>query len=170
MKDRLEEIKRVIEKEVGYRIDTRSKEREITYGRAVFCKIARECSTVDRPIPLRVIGTFVDRDHASVLHNIRTVFPFAIQDKKYENLYQTLKTLYVFKFEEGQEPTVEQTLQQRLVSLEKENQRLKEKIATISQGTDKFNELYEQLSFDELNEVYDKMSIMVRAIKNRVYI
>ena len=77
MKDRLTTLKRIIEKEVGFRIDTKNRKRQVTYARAVFCKIARDLNGSDRSITLRSIGDLIDRDHVSVLHNIKVIFPFS---------------------------------------------------------------------------------------------
>lgn len=169
MKDKLKEVKTIIEREVGGKLSTPNRKRELTYARAVFCKIGRELSSNRRPIALSTIGGHINRDHSSVIHNIKVVFPFAMQEERFKALYETLQTLFVFTEEEGF-TNEEVTLRERLKRLEEENQVLKLKLRLIDKGNNRFNDLFQTLDYDELDEVYEKMSIMVRAIKNRVYI
>ena len=169
MKDRLRSLRAIIEKEVGFRIDTKDKKRRVTYARAVFCKIARELNDSDRAIALETIGDIINRDHASVLYNIKVIFPFSQEEKEYRILYEAVRTIFIFNenrtnFDERKE------VAERVIQLEKENQALKYRLLLVAREGSRFDKMTEGLDSEELDEIYEKLDIMVRAIKNRVYI
>ena len=171
MKDRLRSLKNAIEKEFGHPIDTPLRKRHFTYARAVYCKVAREMS--NGAITHEQIGKLINRDHATVMHNIKVVFPFAIREKWFKDLYDALVLLYKEDEKESLENLkkidTQTILRDRVVRLIRQNKDLKEKIAVVEKGEGMFTDLYRELSYEELQEVYDKMKIMVKAIKSRVY-
>lgn len=169
MKSRLISIKKIVENEVGHRIDTKNRCRSYTYARAIYCQIAREMGG-ERPISLKEIGEVINRDHASVLHNLKIVFPFAMKETSFRFLYLSLKAVFVDN-QEGEE-TFDQieSLRQRVLMLEKHNSSLRQKLDLIKFGKSKFDSLVDELAKEEIDEVYEKMSIFVRAIKSRVYL
>jgi hypothetical protein len=170
MSDKLKQLKKEIEKQIKQKIDTPDRDRHLTYARAVFCKVARSMKDERGfPIPFRVIGEHLNRDHATVMHSIKVVFPFAVKEDEFKYMYKALKTSYVFDDNDIEEEEYSK-VSERIKNLIEDNRRLKSKIDVISKGMDDFIPLFEDLSFDELKEVYDKMSIMVKAIKSRVYL
>lgn len=168
MKNRLESLRRIIEKETGHRIDIRRGKTDVTFARAVFCKIAREMREGDRPISYSSIGEVINKDHATVMHNVKVVFPFAIKEPEYNRLYLTLRAMFV---EEGSQEDFDAmaTISENMIRLTKENEALKYKLHLVSSQGDRWNAMTEGLSKDEMDELYDKLSIMVRAIRGRVY-
>ena len=54
--------------------------------------------------------------------------------------------------------------------MEKENASLSHKLHLLRYESRRFEKLVDGLSKDELDEVFDKMSIFVRSIKSRVYL
>lgn len=169
MKNKLVSIKRIIEREIGERIDTRNRRRDLTYARAVYCQIGR-----DLGLSLAAIGETLNRDHATVLHALRVIYPFAMEQGYYIRLYQTLSAIVEKdkksknKIEQGKFDAMK-NLAIKVEELEKENVALKYKLQLVQDGSDPFNKLVSDLSKDELDEVYEKLDIMVRAIKSRVY-
>lgn len=172
MKDRLRSLKKAIEKEFGDRIDTRLRKRHYTYARAVYCMVAREMS--NGAITYEEIGKSINRDHATVMHNIKVVFPFAVREKSFKDLYDALSLMYHPEEESplgAMKPSdTDGILRKRVVRLIRQNRELKNQISMLEQGKDMFDDLYKELKYDELLEVYDKMSIMVKMIKSRVYV
>lgn len=171
MKDRLRSLKSAIEKEFGHPIDTPLRKRHFTYARAIYCKVAREMS--NGAITHEQIGSLINRDHATVMHNVKVVFPFAIREKWFKDLYDALSLIYQPEQENPLEMLKssdnEGQLRIRVIKLIRQNKELKQKLKIVEEGRDMFDPLFEGLSYDELNEVYDKMKIMVKAIKSRVY-
>lgn len=168
MKNKLISIKRIVEKETGLRIDTKDRRRETTYARAVYCKVAREVKDDKRRTSFRLVGEVINRDHASVMHNINVIFPFAVKEKMYEVLYRTLREMFVL---DDQSTSYEEAVEvsERIIKLEKENDALRYKLQLISKEGDRFGTLTSGLSQEELDEIYDKINIMVKSIKTRVY-
>lgn len=160
MKDRLKQLKKQIEVAVEDRIDTPCRKRHLTYARAVFCKIARE----SMGMTLSDVGKAINRDHATVMHNIKVVFPFAMKETRFQDIYDALKDEYkpkqVVKKDSGQDTI-------SLISkLRSENTYMKRML----NNRDRFGNLFDNLRVDEVDEVYNKLEIFVKAaVKNRVY-
>ena len=168
MKRKLRGIKNLIEKELGARIDTPSRKRELTYGRAIFCKVARECKTGLRPISLKDIGEAINRDHASVLHNLNTVFNYAVQEHDFMELYETLHHMFVQQ--EEQEEVDPNSIFDRITFLENCVSELETKLAKSEMKNGRFASVTKNLSEQELEEIYELVDLRTRAIKSRVYI
>ena len=169
MKSRLISVKKIIEKEVGHRIDGKDRYRSHTYARSIFCKIAREMNG-ERSYSLAEIGQIINRDHASVLHNLNVIFPFAIQESAFNTLYLTMKALFVDNDSDVENFDEVKTLADRVLMLEKENAALSHKLDLLKYGNNEFEKMTQGLSKEEMEEVYEKMNIFVKAIKNRVYL
>lgn len=169
MKSRLTSIRRIIEKEVGHRIDTKNRTRSYTYARAVYCQIAREISG-PRSYSLCEIGQEINRDHSSVLHNLNIIFPFAIKEASFKRLYLTLKAIFVDQDRDLDDFDEVKTLGERVIALEKDNALLRQKLDMLKYGSGGFEKLVDGLSEEEYKEVYEKMQIFVKAIKSRVYL
>jgi hypothetical protein len=167
MKSRLVSIKRIIENEIGERIDTKNRRRDLTYARAVFCRTGR-----DMGLSLATIGEAINRDHATVLHTLNNVYPFVEKEVYYKRLYEVLKVV----IDEGaQSEEVDgkfdstKEFADMVDALQKDNDALRYKLLLLKEKGDIFNELLEGLRPEEIDEVYNKLSIFVKAIKTRVY-
>lgn len=160
MKDKLKQLKKQIEVAVEQKIDTPCRKRHLTYARAVFCKIARE----SMGMTLSDVGKAINRDHATVMHNIKVVFPFAVKETRFQDIYDALKDEYkpkkIVKKDSGQDTI-------NLISkLRSENTYMKRML----NNRDRFGNLFDSLRVDEVDEVYNKLEIFVKAaLKNRVY-
>jgi len=168
MKSRLVSIKRIIENEIGERIDTKNRRRDLTYARAVFCRTGR-----DMGLSLSAIGQVINRDHATVLHNLRVVYPFAEREIYYKRLYEVLRAVVdegsqTEEVEEKFDSTKE--LAEMVETLQKDNDALRYKLRLLKDNESNFNSLLQGLREEEIDEVYNKLDIFVKAIKSRVYL
>jgi hypothetical protein len=162
MKDKLRQLKKQIEVAVEQKIDTPCRKRHLTYARAVFCKIARE----SMGMTLSDVGKILNRDHATVMHSIKVVFPFAMKETRFQDIYDALKDEYRPKQLAKKKHDSGQDTINLISKLRSENASLKKKVNT----RDRFNNLFDNLRDDEFDEVYNKLNIFVKsAIKNRVY-
>jgi len=84
MKSKLEMLVGLIENETGFDIKKRDRKREVTYARALYCKLAREIIEDGERYSYSKIGRFIKRDHASVMHNSNVIFPFAMKEDDYK--------------------------------------------------------------------------------------
>jgi len=161
MKDRLKELRKQIEMAIQEPINTPNRKRHLTYARAVYFKIGRE----QLGYTYDYLGSTLNRDHATAMHSINVVFPFAMQEERFRTLYDVLKAEYKEEVESPLESTSD-SLKDKLGlinSLRQENKELRYK-------AEKFGSLFDNLSFDEYDEVYEKLELFVKvAIKNRVY-
>jgi Ser-tRNA(Ala) deacylase AlaX len=171
MNARLKQLKKEVEKRVGHRIDTPMQKRHYTYARAVYCTVAREMS--NNTITHREIGESMKRDHTTVLHNLNVIFPFAMREATFKELYNDLSMMFqpeqespLYELKQREE---EEVLRDRIYKLIQQNKDLKTQLRLIRFGDDLFSPLYEGLSEEEMQEIYDKMYIMVKSIRTRVY-
>jgi len=167
MKSRLVGIKRIIENEIGERIDTRNRRRDLIYARAVFCKTGR-----DMGLSLSAIGKVINRDHATVLHTLNNVYHHAEKEVYYKRLYEVLKVVV----DEGAQTKevkdrfdANKELSDMIEELQKDNDALRYKLVLIERNKDRFAELFEGLTEEDIDEVYNKLNIFVKVIKTRVY-
>jgi ATP-dependent exoDNAse (exonuclease V) beta subunit len=63
----------------------------------------------------------------------------------------------------------EEMLRERIHKLIQQNKNYRSKVKLLDDANTMFNHLYEGLNEEELQEVHDKLSIMVKAIRSRVY-
>lgn len=159
----------MVEKEVGHKIHTNTRKRSYTYARAVYCKVAREMNEA-KPYSLSEIGDVINRDHATVLHSLNTVFPFAMQEPSFKFMYLTLRAIFVDAKEDIEEAFNEaEALRDVIIKVEKNNASLKNRLDDLKSSSIKFNSLVDGLSKEELDEVYERLDLIVRSIKSRVY-
>jgi hypothetical protein len=158
MKNRLTDIRKVVERELGVKINTPSRKRRCAYGRAVFCKVARELST--KPT-LEEIGRVIGRDHSSTIHNMKTTFQYAMMDKEFQDLYDLLKKMFV---EELEPEVVEQAL-----DLQRENDMLKHKLAYLARNQSRFDKVVDGLYQSEIEQIFEKLEIMAKMMKKQTY-
>lgn len=161
MKSKLETLARLIEKETKFNIRKRDKKREVTYARALYCKLAREIREDGERYTYSKIGRVIKRDHATVLHNINVIFPFAIKEYKYKYLYDCMQVLI-------NEDYSDDDLEERKNTIKDLQDAIKvrdEKIIELKRDNIRFNVLVDGLSLEERNELYEKVSLTVKVIK-----
>lgn len=168
MKERLETLKTLIENEMGAPLEAPKRRRELNYARAVFCKIARDMAS-PYTMPYADIGKYINRNHATVMHSCKSVFDEAMTEPKFKTMYEVLSlTFDDLKNHEADMDSV-QNIAEKYSKLREENDLLKHKYAALEKENKRFADMVDGLSEEELDEVYDKMYIFTKAIKNRVY-
>lgn len=161
MKNRLTDIRKVVERELGLKINTPSRKRRCAYGRAVFCKVARELNGDKGKPTFMDIGNAINRDHASIMYNISTTFRYAMEDKEFRDLYDLLKKMFV---EELEPEVVEQAL-----DLQRENDMLKHKLAYLARNQSRFEKVVDGLYQSEIEQIFEKLEIMAKMMKKQTY-
>lgn len=68
---KMKQIQRVVEKETGVKIKDTKRTRKNVYARAIYFKLCK----LRTPHTLTEIGDSVNKDHASVLHAVKNVWP-----------------------------------------------------------------------------------------------
>ena len=170
MKDRLKAIAQIIESETGKNIKSKERDTSHVFARSIYYKVARELDNSNGgPFSYSSIGKTVNRDHATVLYNLRRVFPQAVKLQPYRSLYDKLHVLVKenhwrdLNALSASYNSVSE-MDEELKRLFEENNRLRVKLQR-----NPLLEITNDLSDEELDEVADKLKIMVKAIKSRVY-
>jgi hypothetical protein len=88
-KPTLSQIKNVIEKETGIRINTKKRLRYIVDLRKMFFYIARKHTDIS----LSYLGAYLNRDHATALHNINSAKNLIETEPKFKNKLLKLEKL-----------------------------------------------------------------------------
>ena len=168
MRERLETLKKLIEEQAGVRIDSKNRKRPVSYARAIFCKVARDMNS-PTPLPYADIGEVINRNHATVMHCCKVVFEQAIQEPEFKTLYEVMSLTFddVKQEEEGLDKA--QAIALKYTKLKERNQELRRKLAIFQAENERFARMFDGLNPEEMEEVYYKMDIFTRAIKNRVY-
>lgn len=176
MKDRLEIIRKIVEKQTGFNIKKKCRERDVTYARSVFCKVARSVTT-DSGLPLSYgkIGGYINRDHATVMHNCRVIFGHAYKEEPYKNLYNNVMSA----LEQLEDVESEEAVYSYIENIEDVSRKLSEannkilelsyKISSYENSSEKVSSLIQDLSDEEKEEVFERLNLIVKSIKSRVY-
>jgi hypothetical protein len=75
----LEEIAKMVSRELDVDIFKNTRKREVVYGRVIYYRLAREYT----PLSLREIGSLFNRHHATALHGFKLFSAFRMQPKLY---------------------------------------------------------------------------------------
>jgi len=174
MNAKLRTIKRLIEKETGVAIDSESRHRSITYPRAVFCKVARHIKKVDgKPLTLAEIGEPINRDHCTVLYNCSNVFRQAYSEDKYRSLYHNLVSALKSSETEEEMYSYIESMDDLYDKLSKANQKIAELSYSLElhkSSASRVSELLVGLTDEEKDEVSERLELIVKSIKSRVYL
>lgn len=173
MVDRLIVLREIIEAETGINVASLAKTNEYVFARAVYYKIARSLRNENGDVlSLSVIGRSVNKDHASVIHSLKYSFDQAMNEARFKSLFNKLCMMLEqpeWKFSSDRAKQYQtyasvSDMWNRTNNLWERYLKLKAKTAN-----NPILDLVADLSEEEIGEVSDKLSIMVKAIKNRVY-
>lgn len=173
MIDRLAVLRRIIETETGIDVKSLEKTNRYVFARAIYYKVARNLKgDTGKYLSLSAIGRSARKDHASVIHSFKNSFDQAMNEPEFNALYNKLCLM----------------IQQPDWKLSTDESKQYQTYASISDMWNKTNNLWERylklkakaannpilemiegLSEDEVQEIVDKLDIMVKSIKKRTY-
>jgi hypothetical protein len=151
----------LVESETGFNIRKRNKKREVTYARALYCKLAREIMEEGERYSYNKIGKVIGKDHATVLHNVNTIFPFAMQEYKYKYLYNCIKVLIDEDYNDNDLEDRKNTIKDLQDAIKVRD----EKIIQLKRDNLRFNVLVDGLTLEERNQLYEKIELTAKVIK-----
>ena len=166
MRSKLEVLKKIVEERSGCSLTENTRKREFTYARAVYFKLAREIKDGDFKLSYSKIGKTLNKDHATVMHNINVIFPFAMKDEKYRKIYQELNYCIDDDFSEEQIKIHSDGIKRLYEEIYKRDDKISE-LMYMNNTLKKFNEFSQGLTTKELEQLYEKMSLTVKVIKNQ---
>jgi len=161
MINKLDVLVNLIQKETGLDITKKDRRREVTYARAVYCKIAKELIDDGNSYSLSRVGRAINKDHATVIHNVKNIFPFAIKQKKYKILYNCLQVLINEDFNEQSLQDRKLTIENLLRGIEERD----EKIQELKRENIRYNVVIDGLTMDERNELFKKIELTAKVLK-----
>ena len=166
MRKKLEVLKKVVEERSGCSLTTNTRKREFTHARSVYCKLARRINNGGHQFPYSAIGELINKDHATVMHNINVIFPFAMKEEKYRNLYQELSSSIDEDFSDEQIEIHSQGIQNLYQEIYKRDSVITE-LRSRNYVSSKLSSLLHDLDSEELDHVFEKISITVKVVKNQ---
>ena len=158
------EIIDFINAELKIDITKKKKTNQYVFARTVYYKLAKELTS----LPLEEIGRQVNKDHCSVLHNLKN-FEEVVKRKELKKIYDTFKE---FPIKEDRVTYTEalninEQLRLQLTDLkQKYEQLLEEREETNTIKVSKIEELTKGLTDEQLDLVHLRLEAMVKMIKS----
>ena len=158
------DIIRFINNELNIDITKKKKTNEYVFARTVYYKLCRELTNA----PLEEIGRQVNKDHCSVLHNLKN-FDHIIKIPKFNKLYQTFKEYPIQKdrLEYTQVINLNDQLRLELIDLKQKHRKLLEDTEQKKKlEANKMEELLTGLDEQQLESVHIRLDAMIKMIKS----
>lgn len=153
------EIINYINKELSIDITKKKKTNEYVFARTLYYKLCKEYTN----LPLSEIGAGVNKDHCSVLHNLKN-FDEVIKRPKLKKIYDTFK-LYPIE-EDRLQYTDAIRLNEQLRNELLETKQNYTQLVKKHQGISKHQQLLNNLTPQQLDLVYIRLEAMVQMIKS----
>ena len=157
------EIIDFINAELKIDITKKKKTNQYVFARTVYYKLAKELTN----LPLSEIGRQVNKDHCSVLHNLKN-FEEVVKRKELKKIYDTFKE---FPLQEERTTYTQALIQNESLKLELID--LKQKYEQLLQETDQTNtikvskieELTKGLTDEQLDLVHLRLEAMIKMMR-----
>ena len=146
-----ETIKEIVESYFELSISRNTRKRQYVEARAIYFKLCREFTQLS----LEQIGKSVNRDHASVLHGVRSINTWVQVDKRMSNSMHILRNKIV-NYQIETDETVELNesivlkyiqLKEQVKELEEMNKTLSTDLKEITEKHDKREKFYVKFGF-----------------------
>ena len=151
----VDDIINFINKETGIDITKRKRTNEYVFARTVYYKLARELTNLS----LEEIGSHVNKDHCSVIHNLRN-FDEAIKRPMLKRVY----TAYIENPLASNEASYSEVMQKNK-DLVEEVRKLKENKYFIDEGSKEIDNMLQGLNQEQMELVKLRLEAMVKMIK-----
>ena len=144
----IEKFKKIIELETGVNVEIVSRKRNFVEARAMYYKLLRDVSNMT----FQAIGDTVNKDHATILHSLKSVDDWMRYDRKLADRYKNI--LYA----------IDKIDETDFNSLRYENIMLNLKIDELTKrlSSNRLYDLMDKIPFDKEEAVYDRLSVIVR--------
>ena len=151
-----EEIKQLVEDELGYKIDVKSRKRKIVYGRAIYFKICKDRTNLS----LHEIGQTLNLNHATVIHSLKNVFTtFKLYNPEYLTIYKRI----IHRDEYIPLETRYDLLKQEYTELEDKYEQLKD--IEVSNNYKSLVDIIKEIPEEQLDVANFRIDAMVKMLK-----
>lgn len=164
MNSKLRQIRQLIEDQVGFSLDLKTRKRDVVLARAVYYKVARDFRGERNQMSLSDIGKELGKNHATVLHALNNVSFHIMDDEHYSELYKAVMREVVDNKGDRRFMFTPQEESKRATELYLENVRLRKKLKHLVTYSDRFAQLTADLNEGQLDDVYDKVNLMVKVM------
>tara|TARA_R110002126_G_scaffold276986_1_gene422753 strand:+ start:53 stop:508 length:456 start_codon:yes stop_codon:yes gene_type:complete len=135
-----ETIKEIVENYFEISISRNTRKRQYVEARAIYFKLCREFTQLS----LEQIGKSVNRDHASVLHGVRSINTWVQVDKRMKNSMHILKNKIInYQIEKDETVELNESIVLKYIQLKeqvKELQEINKNLSTdLNEITEKHN-------------------------------
>ena len=147
----IEKFKKIIEFETGVNVEIVSRKRNFVEARAIYYKLLREISEMT----LHAIADTVNKDHATILHSLKSVDDWMRYDTKLADKYKNI--LYAI---DNIDDTDFNSLRYENMMLKLRIEELEKKISRSS--SNRLYSLMDKIPHEKEEIVYDRLSVIVR--------
>lgn len=145
----MESLKVIIDKVFNVDMAMATRKRDYVYAKMVFSKIMR-----DRGCRLESIGSFIKRDHATIVYYTRIIDSLFDQDGILLSRYLECKNCFYEDREPGVYLTTEKNLQDKLTKLQSEYDNLLAEKQRLVEGKQKVDRLEKIIKIINFNTPY----------------
>lgn len=142
----MESLKEIIDRVFNVDMTIPTRKRDYVYAKMVFSKIMRE-----RGCRLEIIGSFIKRDHATIVYYTKIIDSIFNQDSILLSRYLECKNCFYENREPGVYLTTERNLQEKLAKLQKEYDNLlaeKQKMLHEKQSYERISNIIKIINFN----------------------
>jgi len=165
MENKLETLQKVIESRLDIKLNKNTRKKEYIFARALFYALAYD----GKRFTYSTIGKYMGKDHATVLHSIKNVFPQIMFNNRYKRIYDELSLIVG----EGVDEKTLITHQDGIYNLYQEMQKKDEIIQNLSlklilaeKVNDRVADVLKGLTHEETETLLDKMILTSKVIRN----
>ena len=165
-------IKDIVEDFTGLDIAAKTRKRDFTDARQIYCKIARdENPTI---VTTTKIGEIINRDHATVIHSVKKAAIIIEQDPSLMNLYMKIMTVINRIKDKKIDSTaevvddIEHVYNDKLASLKNDYKKKVEELRIKNKRLLPIIELLEELPTDQINSFQEtRLKPFIKMFKAR---
>lgn len=197
MKNKLNRVREIVEKEVGLDLSSKDNHNDYVNARCIYFQISKDLADYGWVYSLEKIGKSIDKHHSTVIHSTKHRFPKIMQRNEYRILYYKLKKQIVEEVTDcvidGTESEVEMFETNRLLKLEilkvkelHENEmdmlkkthnllldKYRRELAVLRKSTtfvdDRFAKMTYGLDEEQMEQVYQKLELLCKMMPKTQY-
>lgn len=165
MKNKLETLQKVIESRLEVKLNKNTRKKEYIFARALFYALAYD----GKRFTYSTIGKYMGKDHATVLHSIKNVFPQIMFDANYKRIYDELSLIVGDDVDERTLTTHQDGIYNLYQEMQKKEDLIQElslKLIIAKKTNDKVADALKDLTPEETETLLDKMILTSKVIRN----
>lgn len=165
MENKLETLQKVIESRLDIKLKKNTRKKEYIFARALFYALAYD----GKRFTYTTIGKYMGKDHATVLHSIKNVFPQIMFHNKYKSVYDELSLIVGDGIDEKTLITHQDGIYNLYQEMQKKDdiiQDLSLKLILAEKANNRVSEVLKDLTPEETETLLDKMILTSKVIRN----